>query len=313
VQAQRGPEAGQAHGRPQPGRLQVLEGPIRRVLHQQRHGRSLHQGATGLPVRVRGRGSRQEDPTVRPSKHTGLQHPDREGVHGDARGRIPRHPPHLLRRINFLKECQKPKQAYGDFVAKLEAQGGEADLAGITPDDLFVLRMIAGAYDDELRNKFLKEANPTKAVLLRMAKEHERAERTNRALGKEAVGVNAAQDKSEGQGPSVGEDLEEGERDQGLRGQAQEGGKVRILRRILRQVRQAGRAEVHPLRQEGSPGRRVRVQGAEPCPMPKQAQKTYAKAVTGERRGRGERLHHNDRHGDRLRAHAEDPARAATR
>jgi hypothetical protein len=71
--------------------------------------------------------------------------------------------PILLRRINFLKECQKPKQAYGDFVAKLEAQGGEADLAGITPDDLFVLRMIAGAYDDELRNKFLKEANPTKA------------------------------------------------------------------------------------------------------------------------------------------------------
>jgi hypothetical protein len=33
-----------------------------------------------------------------------------------------------------------------------------------------------------------------------MAKEHERAERTNRALGKEAIGVNAAQDKSEGQG-----------------------------------------------------------------------------------------------------------------
>jgi hypothetical protein len=49
--------------------------------------------------------------------------------------------PILLRRINFLKECQKPKQAYGDFIAKLEAQGGEADLAGITPDDLFVLRM----------------------------------------------------------------------------------------------------------------------------------------------------------------------------
>jgi hypothetical protein len=108
--------------------------------------------------------------------------------------------PILLRRINFLKECQKPKQAYGDFIAKLEAQGGEADLAGITPDDLFVLRMIAGAYDDELRNKFLKEANPTKAVLLRMAKEHERAERTNRALGKEAVGANAVQEKSEGQG-----------------------------------------------------------------------------------------------------------------
>jgi hypothetical protein len=95
-----------------------------------------------------------------------------------------------------------------------------------------------------------------------MAKEHERAERTNRALGKEAVGVNAAQDKSEGQGPSARRPRR-GERDQGLRGQAQEGGKVRVLRRHLRQVRQEGRAEVHPLRQEGSPGRRVRVQGAE--------------------------------------------------
>jgi hypothetical protein len=122
------------------------------------------QGATGLPIRVRGRKIWTKRSARTSSRHPDLQHPDGEGLHGDARGRIPRHPPDPGAKVNFLQECQKPKQAsVAEFVAKLEAQGGEADLAGITPDGLFVLRIIAGILDDELRNKFLKEANPTKA------------------------------------------------------------------------------------------------------------------------------------------------------
>jgi hypothetical protein len=53
---------------------------------------------------------------------------------------------------------------------------------------------------------------------------------------------------------------------------------VRLLRRHLRQVPARDDLKMHPLRQEGPPGRRLRVQGAE---LPKQAQKTYAKAVYG--------------------------------
>jgi hypothetical protein len=82
--------------------------------------------------------------------------------------------------INFVKECQKLKQPYQDFMAQFKAQGDEANLAAITPDDLYVLWMIAGAYDDELHTKFLREGNPT--------------------LGKEAVGTNTIQEKTENQG-----------------------------------------------------------------------------------------------------------------
>jgi hypothetical protein len=56
----------------------------------------------------------------------------------------------------------------------LEAQGDKADLAAITPEDFYVLQMIAGAYDDQLRTKFLREGNQTKVVLLRIAKEPKR-------------------------------------------------------------------------------------------------------------------------------------------
>jgi hypothetical protein len=191
--------------------------------------------------------------------------------------------PILLRRINFLKECQKPKQAYGDFIAKLEAQGGEADLAGITPDDLFVLRMIAGAYDDELRNKFLKEANPTKAVLLRMAKEHERAERTNRALGKEAIGVNAAQDKSEGQGRASEKPSKRASAIREFVAKLKKEGKCAFCGGSCDRCAKRDELKCSHCEKKGHLAVVCASKALNlPIYPPKAAQKTYAKAVTGE-------------------------------
>jgi hypothetical protein len=194
--------------------------------------------------------------------------------------------PILLRRINFLKECQKPKQMYGDFVAKLEAQGDEADLAGITPDDLYVLRMIAGAYDDELRTKFLKEVNPTKALLLRMAKEHERAERTNRALGKEAVGVNAAQDKAEGQGRSSDKSSKRASAIRDFVAKLKKEGKCAFCGGSCDRCAKRDELRCSHCDKKGHLAIVCASKALNlPVIPPKQGQKTYAKAVTGDDEG----------------------------
>jgi hypothetical protein len=84
-----------------------------------------------------------------------------------------------------------------------------------------------------------------------------------------------------------------------------------VLRRHLRQVPTSGRAEVHPLRQEGSPRRRLRVQGTEHAQAgPKDVRQGGVGRVRG---ARGERLDRGHRHRVRPSAHAEDLATLATR
>jgi hypothetical protein len=186
--------------------------------------------------------------------------------------------PVLVRRVDFLQERQKPGQSVAEFVAQLEALSGEADLAGITPDGLFVMRIIAGILDDKLRTKYLREENPTKAVLLRISKEHERAEHTNRALKKEAVGVNAAQEKSESQGRN-----------------ASTSKKASAIRDFIAKLKKEGKCafcggtcDRCPRRDElkcthcDKKGHLAVVCASKALNMPKQAPKTYAKAVSGE-------------------------------
>jgi hypothetical protein len=188
--------------------------------------------------------------------------------------------PVLVRRVEFLQERQKPKQSVAEFVALLEALGGEADLAGITPDGLFVMRIIAGILDDKLRTKFLRVDNPTKAVLLRLAKEHERAELTNRALNKEAVGVNAAQERSGNQGQG---------------NTASSSKKASAIREFIARLKKEGKCafcggtcDRCPRRDDlkcthcDKKGHLAVVCASKALNMPKQAPKTYAKAVSGE-------------------------------
>jgi hypothetical protein len=187
--------------------------------------------------------------------------------------------PVLVQRVEFLQECQKPKQSIAEFVALLEALGGEAVLASITPDGLFVMRIIAGILDDKLRTKFLREDNPTKAVLLRIAKEHKRAELTNRALRKEAVGVNAAQERSENQGQGNATSTSK---------------KASAIREFIARLKKEGKCafcsgtcDRCPRRDNlrcthcDKKGHLAVICASKALHMPKQAPKTYAKAVSG--------------------------------
>jgi hypothetical protein len=97
--------------------------------------------------------------------------------------------PVIVRRINFMK-CKQTsvRQPWAEFYATLRAHGDEADLPTINPEDLYVMRLIAGTADPLLRDKFFREANPTSEVLLRIAREHERSKNTNKAIdGAEAA------------------------------------------------------------------------------------------------------------------------------
>jgi len=113
--------------------------------------------------------------------------------------------PLLVRRLNFLKETQKEGQSYTEFMATLRAQRDEADLARMSPDDLFIMRMIAGTHDSKLREKFLREETPTIDRLERIAREYERTKLANKAMNKPQE-VNAVkEDKKKPQkGPNPG-------------------------------------------------------------------------------------------------------------
>jgi hypothetical protein len=72
-------------------------------------------------------------------------------------------------------------------VAVLRSQADEADLASITPEMLLVMQMIAGGRDEKLKGKFLREANPTYAGLMRIAKDYERGLATSKAIGEQTA------------------------------------------------------------------------------------------------------------------------------
>jgi hypothetical protein len=69
--------------------------------------------------------------------------------------------PVIVRRINFMK-CKQTsvRQPWAEFYATLRAHGDEADLPTINPEDLYVMRLIAGTADPLLRDKFFREAIP---------------------------------------------------------------------------------------------------------------------------------------------------------
>jgi hypothetical protein len=108
--------------------------------------------------------------------------------------------PVIVRRINFMK-CKQTsvRQPWAEFYATLRAHGDEADLPTINPEDLYVMRLIAGTADPLLRDKFFREANPTSEVLLRIAREHERSKNTNKAID----GAEAAANVVETDGPAA--------------------------------------------------------------------------------------------------------------
>ena len=115
--------------------------------------------------------------------------------------------PMLLRRHEFFQLRQAKGQSLSDFAVKLRELGDRADLDGLTLDQIYVFRYIGGTEDKRLREKFLRETDPTFESLRAVARAHEIANRGNASLDKKEA-IN-----------QVGAKRQPGSKDQGQAGQ----------------------------------------------------------------------------------------------
>jgi hypothetical protein len=81
--------------------------------------------------------------------------------------------PLFTRRLEFFRYNQTEGQLFTDYCAKLKAIGEEADLHKLEVDDLYVFRYICGTSDNKLKEKFLKQEDPTLDDLNRIARAYE--------------------------------------------------------------------------------------------------------------------------------------------
>ena len=100
--------------------------------------------------------------------------------------------PVFARRLEFFQSYQKQGQAFSDFSAKLRAMGDEADLAGMTREDIYMFRYLVACRDEKLRERLLKLENPTLDMMDKEVMSYE----TQRASLK-------AMDKADGQSRGV--------------------------------------------------------------------------------------------------------------
>ncbi len=69
--------------------------------------------------------------------------------------------PKFIWRLKFFQYRQSPGQLFSDYAAKLHKIGNEADLGSVRVEELYIYKYIGGTCNDKLREKFLKEQNPT--------------------------------------------------------------------------------------------------------------------------------------------------------
>ena len=103
--------------------------------------------------------------------------------------------PLFLRRHQFFSLRQKMGETFSDFAVRLRQVGDGADLHNMGVDQLYVFRYVGGTADEKLREKFLKETDPTFEALRAVARAHEVAQRGNSSLSEQKEVVNLAQDK----------------------------------------------------------------------------------------------------------------------
>ena len=92
------------------------------------------------------------------------------------------HYPLFLRRHKFFQCKQEKNQPFSDFAVKLRQLGDECDLEEMGTNELYVHRYIGGVTDEKLRDKFLRESEPTYASLRAIARAHESAAASAKAL-----------------------------------------------------------------------------------------------------------------------------------
>ena len=85
-------------------------------------------------------------------------------------------------RVALFKQQQKEGQLMSDFEAKVRANGDHAKLHELTPDDVIMLILLAGFKEKALRDKMLKEKEPSLAVFHELIRQHELAKSTSKTI-----------------------------------------------------------------------------------------------------------------------------------
>ena len=108
-----------------------------------------------------------------------------------------------LRRHKFFLSKQKKGEKFTDWVAQLDQLAGDADIAELDFATMMVYRWITGCDNDELRGKFLREANPTMETLMAVAHTFEATNATVSGLkGSASANQAKGRDKSRGRSKS---------------------------------------------------------------------------------------------------------------
>ena len=92
--------------------------------------------------------------------------------------------PLYLRRYNFLQHVQGPREPFGDWWVTKKSKAKECELGTITEEDMMVLSLMTGVHDPRLKEKFLRQENPTTETLVKIAESWQRAERLSREMEK---------------------------------------------------------------------------------------------------------------------------------
>ena len=115
--------------------------------------------------------------------------------------------PILTRRYLFFKSEQESNQLCSDWVASLRALEDEANLADMTTEQLYVMKIICGTKDAKLREKFLKEDKPTMDIINKIIGQHESITTSVKTITNQDVPVNRVQNQNKSQGGRAGQSL----------------------------------------------------------------------------------------------------------
>ena len=90
--------------------------------------------------------------------------------------------PLFVRRYNFLKHVQDPREPFSDWWVTKKSKARECDFDNITREDMMVLGLMTGVCDPKLKEKFLRQEQPTTEALVKIAESWQRAERLSRDM-----------------------------------------------------------------------------------------------------------------------------------
>ena len=90
--------------------------------------------------------------------------------------------PLVMRKIGFLESKQQQGQLFSDWASRLRALGDEASLHDLTTEKIYIMHYLTGVSEEKLREKFLKEAEPTIEALDQIT-QHKVAASSIRSMG----------------------------------------------------------------------------------------------------------------------------------